>query len=91
MRIAAFMILVLLTIANLTVRARTPPHPQSPMTVKEFFAPLAEKIYLLTAMGNFLFTFGLLIPINYLIEQAIAGGMAPDLANYLIPILNAAR
>ncbi|KAL1967421.1 hypothetical protein VTN77DRAFT_3206 [Rasamsonia byssochlamydoides] len=90
MRISAFMILGLLIIANLTVKARTAPHPQPPMTVKEFFSPLTETTYALTAAGNFLFTFGLFIPINYLIVQAIAGGMSPSLANYLIPILNAA-
>jgi MFS family permease len=91
MRIAAFMILALLTIANLTVKTRTPPHRQAPMTLKEFFSPLVEKVYFLTVTSDFLFTFGLLIPINYLIVQAIAGGMSADLANYLIPILNAAR
>jgi MFS transporter, MCT family, aspergillic acid transporter len=91
MRIAAFMILGLLIIANLTVKTRTPPHPQPPMTLKEFFSPLTERTYALTAAGNFLFVFGLFIPINYLIVQAIAGGMSPSLANYLIPILNAAR
>ncbi|KAN0091772.1 MFS general substrate transporter [Hyaloscypha variabilis] len=90
MRIAAFMILGLLIIANLTVKIRTPPHPQPPMTLKEFFSPLTERTYALTAAGNFLFVFGLFIPINYLIVQAIAGGMSPSLANYLIPILNAA-
>jgi len=91
MRIAAFMILALLTIANLTVKTRTPPHPQAPMTLKEFFSPLVEKVYFLTVTSDFLFTFGLLIPINYLIVQAVAGGMSIDLENYLIPILNAAR
>jgi MFS family permease len=91
MRIAAFMILGLLIIANLTVKTRTPPHPHQPMTLKEFFSPLTEMTYVLTAAGNFLFTFGLFIPINYLIVQAVAGGMSPSLANYLIPILNAAR
>jgi MFS family permease len=91
MRIAAFMILGLLIIANLTVKTRTPPHPQPPMTLKEFFSPLTERTYVLTAAGNFFFVFGLFIPINYLIVQAIAGGISPSLANYLIPILNAAR
>lgn len=75
-RISAFMILGLLIIGNLTVKARTAPHPQPPMTVKEFFSPLTETTYALTAAGNFLFTFSLFIPVNYLIVQAIAGGMA---------------
>ncbi|KAH7259426.1 major facilitator superfamily domain-containing protein [Fusarium redolens] len=78
MRIASFMILGLLIIANLTVKTRTSPHPQ-------------EKPYVLTAGGNFLFTFGLLISINYIITQAIGGGMSTNLANYVVPILNAAR
>ncbi|KAL6410994.1 uncharacterized protein AUP68_07427 [Ilyonectria robusta] len=91
MRIAAFMILGLLIIANLTVKTRTSPHPQPPITLKEFIAPLREKTFVLTAAGNFLFTFGLFIPINYIITQAISGGMSTNLANYLVPILNAAR
>ncbi|KAL7757057.1 hypothetical protein ACKLNR_014050 [Fusarium oxysporum f. sp. zingiberi] len=90
MRIAAFMILGLLIIANLTVKTRTSPHPQPPITLKEFIAPLREMTYVLTAAGNFLFTFGLFIPINYIITQAIVGGMSTNLANYLVPILNAA-
>ncbi|KAH8648227.1 putative MFS transporter [Ilyonectria robusta] len=90
MRIAAFMILGLLIIANLTVKTRTSPHPQPPITLKEFIAPLREKTFVLTAAGNFLFTFGLFIPINYIITQAISGGMSTNLANYLVPILNAA-
>lgn len=91
MRIAAFMILGLLIIANLTVKTRTPPHPQPPITLKEFIAPLRERTYALTAAGNFLFTFGMFIPINYIVTQAIAGRMSIELANYLVPILNAAR
>ncbi|KAF7553128.1 hypothetical protein G7Z17_g3870 [Cylindrodendrum hubeiense] len=90
MRIAAFMILGLLIIANLTVKSRTPPHPQPPITLQEFITPLRERTYALTVAGNFLFTFGLFIPINYIITQAIAGGMQTSLANYLVPILNAA-
>ncbi|KAF2844312.1 MFS general substrate transporter [Plenodomus tracheiphilus IPT5] len=90
MRIAAFMILGLLVIANLTVKSRTPPHPQPAITLTEFFSPLTERTYLLTALGNFLFIFGLFIPINYIVVQAVAEGMSQDLAGYLVPILNAA-
>lgn len=91
MRIAASMILGLLITANLTVKTRTPPHPQPPMILKEFLSPFTEKVYLLTAAGNFLFIFGLFIPINYIIVQAMPGGMSQSLAGYLIPILNVAR
>jgi hypothetical protein len=91
MRIAAFTIMGLLIVANLTVKSRTPPHPQPRTTLKAFVLPLTEKIYGLMAAGDFLFTFGLFIPINYLIVQGIAQGMSQNLAGYLIPILNGAR
>lgn len=91
MRISAFLILAMLIVANLTVKSRTPPAKQPAMTIKEFFSPLAEMPFLLTALGNFLFIFGLFIPIDYIIVQAIHEGMSTRLANYLVPILNAAR
>ncbi|KAF2102037.1 putative MFS monocarboxylate transporter [Rhizodiscina lignyota] len=88
MRIAAFLILFLLIIANLTVRSRIPSVPK-PMTVTEFIVPLRELPFLLTTIGCFLFFLGMFLPFNYLIVQAQLEGMSANLAGYLIAILNA--
>ncbi|KAF1985775.1 monocarboxylate transporter [Aulographum hederae CBS 113979] len=88
MRIAAFLILGLLIIANLTVRSRVPPFPR-PLVLMEFVAPLKETPYTLVVIGSFLFFLGMFLPINYLIVQAQQVGMSARLAGYLIAILNA--
>jgi hypothetical protein len=46
---------------------------------------------LLIFTGFLLLTFGIFIPINYLVIQAMDAGMSYALAQYLVPILNAAR
>ncbi|VUC28136.1 unnamed protein product [Clonostachys rosea] len=89
MRICAFLILFLLIIANLTVRARHPPRPQA-MTRAQMIKPFHELEFLFLLGGFFCFTYGIFVPINYLPVQALAAGMSSDLAQYLIPILNAA-
>jgi MFS family permease len=89
-RAAGFLILGLVIIANLTVRSRLPPSPR-PLQMMEFIRPLGERTFGLTVTGSFLFFFGLFIPFNYVILQAIYRGMSPGLASYLVSILNAAR
>ncbi|CAG9975608.1 unnamed protein product [Clonostachys byssicola] len=89
MRICAFLILFLLIVANLTVRAFHPPRPQ-PMTRAQMVKPFHELEFLFLLGGFFCFTYGIFVPINYLPVQALAAGMSNDLAQYLIPILNAA-
>jgi hypothetical protein len=91
MRICAFTILALLIIANLTVRARTAPSPQPALGIKQFFAPLLEPVFGLTSLGCFIFQFGLLVPINYIVVEALAQGMSTSMANYLVSILNGSR
>lgn len=90
MRVAAFIILFLLSIAVLTARARAPLQPTT-LTLAEFGTPFKDPTFSFTLAGCFLFTFGLFTPISYLIVQATAQGMSHDLASYLIPILNGAR
>ncbi|XHF96742.1 hypothetical protein AWENTII_000360 [Aspergillus wentii] len=91
MRIAAFMILFLLVIANLTVRCRVPPQPKKhKVTARDLYQPLREPNLLLIIMAFALLTFGIFIPINYLVTCAVAQGMSVDLSNYLPSILNAA-
>lgn len=51
--------------------------------------PFREWEFIFVALGFFFFTYGIFVPINYLPVQALAAGMKPSLAEYLIPILNA--
>jgi MFS transporter, MCT family, aspergillic acid transporter len=90
MRISAFLILFLLIVANLTVKSRLPPHPQSP-TKEELMRPFKETAMMLLVGGAFFLTFGIFIPINFIIVEAIAQGMSPGLAQYLLAVLNATR
>ncbi len=89
MRISAFLILFMLIIANLTVRSRLPPRPRA--TKLDLGKPFREVGFVTLMGGMFLLTFGIYVPINYLPVQAIAGGMSPQLAQYLVAMLNAAR
>lgn len=90
MRTSAFIILGLLAVANVTVRTRLPPNPKAG-SPKDLVMPFTEPLFCLTAMGAFVFSFGLFPPINYVISEAIYRGMNYDLALYMLPILNAAR
>lgn len=90
MRTSAFLILFLLILASLTVKSRLPPHRQA-VTRKQLVAPFHEPVFLALNAGLCLFTFGMFIPINYLVVEATASGMSRDLAHYLVAIFNAAR
>lgn len=90
MRSAAFLILGLLAVANVTVRARTPPR-KSNVTPAMLAKPFKEPGMVLLMAGMFILTFGIYVPITYLPVASIAVGMSPDLAQYLIAMLNAAR
>lgn len=87
MRISAFLILTLLLVANLTVRARTPPRPAK---LARLGAPFREAEFLLLTAGFFCLSFGIFAPLNYLPVEAANAGMRPQLVQYLVPILNAA-
>ncbi|KOC10502.1 monocarboxylate transporter [Aspergillus flavus AF70] len=90
MRISAFMILFLLGIAIVTVKARRPP-PQGPKpSGVQLLQPFKEPVFIVTLLGYMLLTYGVFIPINYVIVQAVASGMNADLASYLVPMLNGA-
>ena len=89
MRSAAFLILFMLAIANLTITSRMPPNP-TPLNLMEFVVPFKELPFDLTCLGSFLFFLGMFLPINYIITEAQHFGMSDSLAQYLVPILNAA-
>lgn len=91
MRGAAFLILALLLVANLTIRSRLPPAPQS-LGPDVLVAPFKDVEMMLLVSSFVLLTFGIFIPINYLVVEAVAtGSVSPDLAQYLIAFLNAGR
>lgn len=88
MRTCGFLMLFLLIIANLTIRAFRPPHPQH-LTRAQLVQPFHEIDFLLVAGGFFCISYGIFPPINFLPLQALEAGMDPNLAQYLLPILNA--
>jgi MFS family permease len=88
MRIGAFVILVLLGIANLTVRARGT-RTGKKMCREGLVKPFREAKMVLLVLGFMCLTFGVFIPINYIVVQAVDAGMSAALAQYLVAILNA--
>ncbi|KAK4111487.1 MFS general substrate transporter [Canariomyces notabilis] len=88
-RTCAFLILALLIWANLTVRSRIPPSKR-PFRIKAFISPLREVPFVLLTAAVFIFYWGMFVPFTYIVVEARARGMSPDLANYLVVILNAA-
>ncbi|KAJ3531865.1 hypothetical protein NM208_g8690 [Fusarium decemcellulare] len=89
MRVCAFLIFALLLFANATITTRLPPSP-APLPIKGFFKPFTERAYVFTVASAFMYFLGLFVPINYIAAQATQLGMSQNLAQYLIPILNAA-
>ncbi|KAF5015233.1 hypothetical protein F66182_13508, partial [Fusarium sp. NRRL 66182] len=88
MRISAFMILGLLIIANLTIKSRLRPQPKA-MTKDELVQPFREFSTVAVISGFVLLTFGIFIPIDYVVVEALGTGMDPNLAQYLLAMLNA--
>ena len=90
MRICAFVFLFMLLLAMATVKARTRPKAQ-PWEFRAFVRPMGERLFLLNAMGNFFFFWGLFVPFNFIVLAAQYNDMSQDLAYYQIAILNGAR
>lgn len=92
MRISAFLILALLILANLTVRTRVVHDEKHRSSHKvDHLNPFRELASVLVLLGFFLITFGIFIPVDYVVVEAKASGMGANIVQYLIPILNAAR
>lgn len=68
MRAAAFMILGMLVVANLTVKSRLAPQRKR-VDVMEFLRPLKEPAFGILCVAAFLFFFGTFLPFNYVILQ----------------------
>ena len=89
LRICAFVILGLLIIACMTVRSFYPPRPHK-VTWPELAKPFTELQFVILAVAFFCLAFGGFAPINYLPLQALSTGMNPQVAQYLLSILNGA-
>jgi MFS family permease len=89
MRSVAFLLLGLLIFGNLTVRSRLPPLRRK-FRFLDFITPFGEMPFLLLAISGFFIYVGGFLPFTFLTLQAQNEGMSTKLANYLIPIINAA-
>ncbi|KZF21899.1 MFS general substrate transporter [Xylona heveae TC161] len=88
MRICGFLILALLTISNATLTSRLPP-TRKPVVLSDFVTPFTEVPFVLVTFGGFLFFFGMFLPFNFVISEAVEIGMSQRLAGYLLAVLNA--
>ncbi|KAL7935865.1 monocarboxylate permease-like protein [Trichoderma chlorosporum] len=89
MRSTAFLFLGLLIIGNLTVKSRLPP-PRRKFNMMDFLTPFAERPFLLLTVAGFMIYLGSFLPFTFIIVQAKAEGMSTRLADYMVPIINAA-
>lgn len=88
-RISAFTILVLLVVANLTVKSRLKPDPR-PVKLAELWRPMKEPPFSTMVLGSLFFNFGTYIPYNFIMVHARKYGMNLDLVTYLLPIMSGA-
>lgn len=88
MRSAAFLILGLLVFANVTVKNRLPPAPKSG-SITVLFLPFKDKLWIVSTIGAFFFSFGLFPVYNFLVTEAVSSDMDQSLAIYCLVVLNA--
>ncbi|KAF5675190.1 monocarboxylate transporter [Fusarium heterosporum] len=87
MRLIGFLFLAFMTISCVLIKARVPPKPRS-FAISDYQRCFKEPVMLLTMLGGFLFFWGMFLPLNYIIIQAKASGISPDLVPYLLPLIN---
>ncbi|EMD37082.1 hypothetical protein CERSUDRAFT_51719 [Gelatoporia subvermispora B] len=88
-RIAAFVTLVCLGIACLTIRTRLPLSRRVSMRGIIDFDGFRELDYLLTGIACFLVYYALFTPYFYIEVYANTEGVSQNVSNYLLPIINA--
>lgn len=89
-RAIAFVLLGLSAVScALTTSRLPPPGLQKIDFYKSYVAPFKQLPFLFTAIGVFVVYWGVFIPMNYIPSHAVSKGVSPDLASYLISILNA--
>ncbi|KAF7160151.1 hypothetical protein CNMCM5623_005666 [Aspergillus felis] len=89
MRICAFLILGLLLIANVTISSNLR-HAPRPFSVMHYLGPLRELNFGILCTASFFMYWGLFIPFDYVVVEAIHYGMSSHMAWSLVPILNGA-
>lgn len=89
-RIAAFMMLFCLTIANILVRSRLPPPGWTKGRQILDFTAFKEPVYCFVVLGSTFCYWGLFTPFTFITQYGISYGMDENLAFYLISFLNAA-
>lgn len=90
LRISGFIVLALLIIANLTVRSRIRNVPR-PVKLSDYTSPFSEVPFILLMLASCCGFFAMFVPISYVVVEAQEDGVNPNLAGYLLTILNAAR
>lgn len=90
LRIVAFILLALCSVACLTVTSRLPPRPKT-LKAWDYVRPLSEPAFLFMVLSGFFFLLGMFIPFNYITLQAEAAGMSPYLVPYILSIINGVR
>jgi hypothetical protein len=89
-RSIAFLMLIMLLVANVTVKSRLRPVP-SPVRLSQFTALFRECAFGLTCLGSFLFCLGMFLPFNFISMQAQAYGISANAASYLVVVLNGSQ
>ncbi|KAI9162723.1 MFS general substrate transporter [Paramyrothecium foliicola] len=88
MRTAAFIILALLIVTNLTLRSRRS-RVQIKLPKGSLLRPFREPTFVVLLAGLFLVPFGLYVPITYIPTVAMGDGMSNEMAQNLVAIYNA--
>jgi predicted MFS family arabinose efflux permease len=85
-RVLGFIMVVLAVLANLLVRSRLPPLPDShsrpDMTI------FGQPAFAALTAATFLMEVGLFVPLTYLVSYCLAEGVRPALAYQLLAVLN---
>ncbi|GAB7364639.1 hypothetical protein MBLNU230_g5442t1 [Neophaeotheca triangularis] len=88
LRILGFIFLVLLIVANLTIRSRLPPKPGG--NVIPNFKIFRDPAFLLCTVGTYFLEWGLFIPITYLTSYALSTNALSSAFSYqIVAIFNA--
>lgn len=85
-RIVGFIILALLAVGCATLRSRLPPRRGNVLVPSAF----RDINYILTIVSLFFLIWGMFTPFFYIESYARYRGMSPNLASYMLSILNAA-
>jgi len=86
-RVLGFMFLALCGISCVLVKTRVPSKPR-PFAINDYVRCFREPVMALTMLGGFLFFWGMFLPLSYIVTQAEASGISPDLVPYLLPMIN---